>query len=77
MWCRAKAAGRVDQACRLVWVRRRGAGAQRQVMSLVGQYSPALFQEVFALLHEVVEGYHVADWDAVTVRSQGAAALEG
>lgn len=41
--------------------------AQRQVMSLLGQYSPSLFQEVFALLHEVVEGFQVKDWSAVTV----------
>ncbi|KAK9845241.1 hypothetical protein WJX81_000902 [Elliptochloris bilobata] len=38
----------------------------RQVMSLVGQYSPSLFQEVFALLHEVVPGYTVDDWSTVT-----------
>ena len=44
-------------------------GAQRQVMSLVGQYSPALFQEVFALLHEVVEGCVVEDWSTIAVRS--------
>lgn len=36
-------------------------------MSLLGQYSPSLFQEVFALLHEVVEGFQIDDWSSVTV----------
>jgi hypothetical protein len=38
-------------------------------MSLVGQYSPSLFQEVFAQLHEVVDGYVIEDWGAVAVRA--------
>jgi len=38
-------------------------------MSLVGQYSPSLFQEVFAQLHEVVDGYVIEDWGALAVRA--------
>lgn len=44
-------------------------------MSLVGQYSPSLFQEVFVLLHEVVDGCTVEDWSTVTVRPHNAAAF--
>lgn len=50
-------------------LKRRAGCEQRQVMSLLGQYSPSLFQEVFALLHEVVEGFRIDDWSAVTVRA--------
>ena len=46
-------------------------------MSLVGQYSPSLFQEVFVLLHEVVAGCTVEDWSAVTVCLHAAAAYPG
>ena len=46
-------------------------------MTLVGQYSPSLFQEVFALMHEVVEGFTVEDWSTIAVCLHGAAACQG